>query len=95
LSNLVSFGLVMTAFATFYFLKSTTKSIQLILLCVLTVHLILTNGIHSDVYLAQSIQIWEQGKNARFIGLTQWACLIWPYILFIQIVFRLQNKRIK
>ncbi len=95
LSILVSFGLVLTAFAASYFLKSTTKSIQLILLGVLTVHLILTNGIHSDVYLAQSIQIWEQGKNARFIGLTQWACLIWPYILFIQILFRLQNKRIK
>jgi hypothetical protein len=94
-SVLVCFGLVLTTLVSLCFIKTKTKSIQVILLGVLAVHLILTNGIHSDVYLAQSIQIWEQGKNARFIGLTQWVCLIWPYIVFIQILFRLFDKRIK
>lgn len=30
-------------------------------------------------YLAQSVQIWEQGRFIRFHGLSQWLGWLWPY----------------
>ena len=73
-------------------IKTTTKTMQFLVLGVIIVHLILTYRISSDVYLAQSIQIWEQAKNARFIGLTQWVAWLWPYIVFMLVLLRLLDK---
>lgn len=88
----LGFGLAI--FFAFFILKISTKVAQYLLLLILLIHLFLPNSLSSDVYLAQSIQIWEQGKNARFIGLTQWVGLLWPYIVFILTLYRLIEKRI-
>ena len=93
-SLIVCFGYCIAIAFSIALIKSSTKTIQFIALSTIAVHLILANGISSDVYLAQSIQIWEQAKNARFIGLTQWVGWIWPYIVFILVVFRLMDKRL-
>jgi VanZ family protein len=74
--------------------RVSTKTAQYLLLSFLLVHLLLPNSLSSDVYLAQSIQIWEQGKNARYIGLTQWVGLVWPYIVFLLVLFRVLEKYI-
>jgi VanZ family protein len=93
-SIVVLIGVVLGVCMSLLLLKARTTLTQIILLGVLGIHLLLTNGINSDVYLAQSIHIWEQGKNARYIGLTQWVCWFWPYVVFILILFRLSDQRI-
>ena len=82
-----------TAFAL-AFIKASTKSTQFFVLALIIVHLIFTNGISTDVYLAQSIQIWDQARNARFIGLTQWVGWTWPYIVFMLVLLRLLDKKL-
>jgi hypothetical protein len=32
-----------------------------------------------DVYFAQSLQAWEQGRFIRFHGAAQWVGWLWPY----------------
>jgi VanZ family protein len=34
----------------------------------------------ADPYLAQSLQLWEQGRFVRFHGLAQWVGWLWPYV---------------
>ena len=89
-----SIGYLITIIFAIVVLKTTTKTAQYLLLAVLCIHLLLPNSISSDVYLAQSIQIWEQGKNARFIGLTQWVGLLWPYVVLVLVIYRLIEKKV-
>ena len=34
----------------------------------------------ADPYLAQSLQLWEQGRFVHFHGLAQWVGWLWPYV---------------
>lgn len=43
----------------------------------------------ADVYFAQTLQNWEQGRFIRFHGLIQWIGWLWPYALLLHLVRRL------
>jgi hypothetical protein len=49
------------------------------LVCVLVVLLALLNRAPQSPYLAESLEIWAQGRFSRFHGLTQWLGWLWPY----------------
>lgn len=49
------------------------------LVCVLVVALTLLNRAPQSPYLAESLEIWAQGRFSRFHGLTQWLGWLWPY----------------
>jgi hypothetical protein len=47
------------------------------------------NQAPADVYFAQTLQNWEQGRFIRFHGLIQWLGWLWPYALLLHLVRRL------
>ena len=51
----------------------------------------LLNQASSDVYFAQTLQNWEQGRFIRFHGLIQWLGWLWPYALLLHLVRRLSG----
>lgn len=62
----------------------------LVLLLILLVwQLALLNNASADVYFAQTLQGWEQGRFIRFHGLIQWLGWLWPYGLLAYLVARL------
>lgn len=46
----------------------------------------LLNQASADVYFAQTLQNWEQGRFIRFHGLIQWLGWLWPYALLLYLV---------
>lgn len=64
----------------------------LVLMLVLLVwQLALLNNASADVYFAQTLQAWEQGRFIRFHGLIQWLGWLWPYGLLAYLVARLSQ----
>jgi hypothetical protein len=64
----------------------------LVLMLVLLVwQLALLNNASADVYFAQTLQAWEQGRFIRFHGLIQWLGWLWPYGLLAYLVGRLSQ----
>lgn len=64
----------------------------LVLMLVLLVwQLALLNNASADVYFAQTLQTWEQGRFIRFHGLIQWLGWLWPYGLLAYLVGRLSQ----
>jgi hypothetical protein len=55
----------------------------------LSVHLALLNQAPADPYLAQTLQIWEQGRFIRFNGLVQWLGWLWPFAALAYVLLRL------
>ena len=49
------------------------------------------NQASADVYFAQTLQNWEQGRFIRFHGLIQWLGWLWPYVLLLHLVRRLSK----
>lgn len=49
------------------------------------------NQASADVYFAQTLQHWEQGRFIRFHGLIQWLGWLWPYALLVHLVRRLSG----
>jgi VanZ family protein len=74
-----------------------TRVNQWILLGVLVVHIALANSFDQDVYLAQTLQTWEQGRYVRFNGLAQWVGWLWPYgvsvLMMVQLLTPLKNAQ--
>ena len=93
-SMYIFFGFCIAIISSLMLSKISTQAAQVLLFILLLMHLFLPNDLSSDVYLAQSIQVWEQGKNARYIGLTQWVGLLWPYILLVVIAYRLIDRKV-
>lgn len=58
-------------------------------LILLVWQLALLNNASADVYFAQTLQAWEQGRFIRFHGLIQWLGWLWPYGLMAYLVARL------
>jgi hypothetical protein len=52
------------------------------LLC-LAVSLSLLNRAPASPYLAQSLELWEQGRFIRFHGLSQWLGWLWPFAALV------------
>jgi len=53
--------------------------------------LAMLNQASADVYFAQTLQNWEQGRFIRFHGLIQWLGWVWPYALLFHLVRRLSR----
>ena len=66
-----------------------TKVNLVVLLGVLIFHVFLANSFEQDVYLAQTLQTWEQGRYVRFNGLAQWLGWLWPYWVISLILIHL------
>ena len=62
-----------------------------IMLILLVWQLALLNNASADVYFAQTLQAWEQGRFIRFHGLIQWLGWLWPYGLLAYLVARLSQ----
>ncbi|MBV7419338.1 VanZ family protein [Comamonas sp. CMM03] len=56
-----------------------------LLLVALSMHLSWLNQASTDVYFAQTLQVWEQGRFIRFYGLAQWLGWLWPYATLIYV----------
>lgn len=56
-----------------------------LLLLVLCMHLGWLNQAPTDVYFAQTLQLWEQGQFIRFYGLAQWLGWLWPYVTLVYV----------
>ena len=54
-----------------------------LLLLALGVLLTALNRAPASPYLAESLQLWEQGRFIRFHGLSQWLGWIWPYAVLM------------
>ncbi|MFB0898501.1 MAG: VanZ family protein [Polaromonas sp.] len=57
-------------------------------LSALAVQLTLLNLTPDGPYLAQTLQIWEQGRFIRFNGLGQWLGWVWPFAALVYVVLR-------
>ena len=50
------------------------------------------NQAPASAYFAQTLQLWEQGRFARFYGLGQWLGWLWPYALLVYAARRLSAR---
>jgi VanZ family protein len=66
---------------------------KLMLIVCILVHVVLVNPGHADVYLSQTLLTWEQSKFVRFNGLAQWLGWLWPYVVMIHTLTRLNEQR--
>lgn len=60
-------------------LGASRRACAVLLACVLVAALTLLNRVPPSPYLAESLEIWAQGRFSRFHGLTQWLGWLWPY----------------
>ena len=58
-------------------------------LLALTVQLAMLNQASASPYLAQNLQVWEQGRFIRFHGLAQWLGWSWPFAALAYVIMRL------
>src|SRR5690606_39703807 len=63
-----------------------------LLLVALSMHLSWLNQASTDVYFAQTLQVWEQGRFIRFYGLAQWLGWLWPYVTLLYVLLRVSRK---
>jgi hypothetical protein len=62
-------------------------------LLALAVQLTLLNQAPENPYLAQTLQIWEQGRFIRFNGLAQWLGWLWPFAALGYVLLRLSHTK--
>ena len=60
-------------------------------LLALTVQLAMLNQASAGPYLAQTLQVWEQGRFIRFHGLAQWLGWVWPFAALAYVLLRLSR----
>ena len=82
-------GLGLAVAALLLLLASSARGCLVVALVLLVWQLVLLNQAPADVYFAQTLQNWEQGRFIRFHGLIQWLGWLWPYALLWHLVRRL------
>ncbi|MEN9888359.1 MAG: hypothetical protein RL559_396 [Pseudomonadota bacterium] len=87
----VLLGLALAALALLLLLGRSARSCLVLALVLLVWQLALLNQASADVYFAQTLQHWEQGRFIRFHGLIQWLGWLWPYALLGHLVRRLSR----
>jgi VanZ family protein len=87
-------GLVLAAVALGLLLRARPRACLVLALVVLVWQLSMLNQASADVYFAQTLQNWEQGRFIRFHGLIQWLGWLWPYALLVHLVRRLSRPQI-
>ncbi|MFM9914301.1 MAG: VanZ family protein [Rhizobacter sp.] len=61
-------------------------------LMALTALVSLMSQASEDVYFAQSLQAWEQGRFIRFHGAAQWVGWLWPYVAMAYLLGRVAAR---
>lgn len=61
-------------------------------LLALSVQLTMLNQAPDGPYLAQTLQIWEQGRFIRFNGLGQWLGWLWPFAALVYVLLRISRS---
>jgi VanZ family protein len=61
-------------------------------LMALTALVSLMSQASEDVYFAQSLQAWEQGRFIRFHGAAQWVGWLWPYVAMAYLLGRIAAR---
>ncbi|MDR3066544.1 MAG: VanZ family protein [Comamonas sp.] len=74
-------------------LPASRRVCAVLLLLVLVLHLSILNQAPTNVYFAQTLQAWEQGRFIRFYGLGQWLGWLWPYVTLAYVVIRLSRRQ--
>jgi hypothetical protein len=82
-------GGVLAAVCLGLLLRMPARACLVLALVCLVWQLSLLNQASADVYFAQTLQNWEQGRFIRFHGLIQWLGWLWPYALLLHLVRRL------
>ena len=82
-------GLLLASMVLGLLLRAPARACQVLALVAVVWQLALLNQASSDVYFAQTLQNWEQGRFIRFHGLIQWLGWLWPYALLLHLVRRL------
>jgi len=98
LTPLVCAGLILGLFLSLVTLRLDASSYDVFLIIIITLQLFLINQRGVDVYLAQTLKTWEQGKFIRFNGLAQWLGWTWPFavlsLIFYKLIYGLKRKSI-
>lgn len=74
-------------------LPASRRICAVLLLLVLVLHLSILNQAPTNVYFAQTLQAWEQGRFIRFYGLGQWLGWLWPYVTLAYVIVRVSKRQ--
>lgn len=72
------------------FLAAPTKAVFIILLLLSIGYLFTINLLPLSTYFNLNLSSWEQGRFARFNGLTQWLGWTWPFVLVLYLLTRIK-----
>lgn len=86
-------ALLFAAVALGLLLRAPSRVCQVLVLVAVVWQLVLLNQSSADVYFAQTLQNWEQGRFIRFHGLIQWLGWLWPFALLVHLVGRLSRPQ--
>ena len=86
-------GALLAALLLVLALRTPQRLCLVLALVALVWQLAMLNQASADVYFAQTLQNWEQGRFIRFHGLIQWLGWLWPYALLFHLVRRLSGAR--
>lgn len=85
----VLWALALAAVLALLLLRLPGRPALVVALVLLVCQLSLLNTASANVYFAQTLQTWEQGRFIRFHGLIQWIGWLWPFGLLAYLVARL------
>jgi len=88
-------GWVLAALCLGLLLRMPARACLVLALVCLVWQLSLLNQASADVYFAQTLKNWEQGRFIRFHGLIQWLGWCWPYALLLYLVRRLSVPSVR
>ena len=91
LGSEVLIGVAAAAVAALVLCLVPARLCLVLMLILLVWQLALLNNASADVYFAQTVQAWEQGRFIRFHGVIQWLGWLWPYGLLAYLVNRLSQ----
>lgn len=91
ISTEVLLGLCLATAVFLLMLHRSSRSCLVLALVLLVWQLVLLNQAPADVYFAQTLQNWEQGRFIRFHGLIQWLGWLWPYAVLWHLTARLSG----
>lgn len=91
LDGSVRAGFMVAALLMLVTLWLSSRAAATLALLALAIQLTLLNQAPENPYLAQTLQIWEQGRFIRFNGLAQWLGWLWPFAALVYVLLRLSR----
>lgn len=89
----VVLGLATSAVAGLLAVRLSRKACVVWLVWVLLAALTVLNQAPITPYLAESLDVWAQGRFIRFHGLTQWVGWVWPYAVMLHAAAQVSRRR--